>query len=1061
MNKTIIKRWGSVLTAGSLLMGLAAPAGYASPIQDAEIIHTTDIMESHENLEGVLSVTEAAYSPAAGNPVDIQALNSSGPPLLITELVPDSTNVPGYSPATDAYEFVEIYNNSAQDINWNDYELVYHGSVWNVPGSENVVIPAGQAIVLWVMNIANTEMSVEQFNLNYSTSLAEGVNLFRVEGGGGMSNSAERKLEIKDGSGQVIVSAAYQNDEQTKPDKGIFYSLPVTGSTEMVMMEGAGTQSATPGQIQPDQIAVPEEESPVSFVLNHDPLTAVDLNQDVEFKASINPSQPGGAVPDQVTVTLQYKTPSQSRYTVQSMNLKDGSYSAVLKGSVLEESSLEYRITAKDSTQTLQTDWMSVQVSNFPEFDSQQVPPLLVTELVPNSKNVGGADGYEFIEVFNNSDRDLNYSNYKMYYRYPDKGASGDVIWSPSKEDLVIPSRESVVFWIINDKNRSLTAADFNTYYSTSLQEDVQLFRMESAGMANSGRRALVLKTNTGREISGAYYDADTQYEDGKTETKEDTGLQYKYPVNGTERMIKISSGSMFPTPGQWSAEQVPAQPVHIENDDVAPIIEDRTGVTESDQGQGFKIRGWAQDDKQVASVTLYMRSDVQQEYTPYRLLEDYGDRHFHHEVTSADLIGKKYLEYYYVVSDGFNETQSPNYRVDITGGADRSDLRLNVSERQLLSGNVVVKGTAEHASPDQVVLRIDGKDITAGTAKALENDAYFAFEAKNVDYYFKNAITMGPEELKDETILYTFLDPIPSYKTLSYPIDASRLVEGEDNTIYIRAGSKSGPFDERVEENKDDFEIRNIRLILANGTVLQDPAYARVDQEIKMGDSAGKHESIGFKFNIPTDQFISKAYTWDTTQVEDGEHEITAVSGELTKSVEVTVDNTAPVITPSIEEGKLYRGPFTLDAEVTDVHAGVKEVTAELNGKKIQLPMDTSSSQLDGGSQELAITAIDNAGNKAEKTVRFEVPAENPDKPELVSPQNGQTQSGRNAELKVRVEDPSGDSMKVSFYRGFLHDAARPEMFKGFQNASDTEPPREEAPAGEQSFTAEDYQSI
>src|SRR5699024_8690650 len=43
------------------------------------------------------------------------------PRLLITEITPDTANVSG----SDAYEFIEIYNNTDQPINLKDYQLTY------------------------------------------------------------------------------------------------------------------------------------------------------------------------------------------------------------------------------------------------------------------------------------------------------------------------------------------------------------------------------------------------------------------------------------------------------------------------------------------------------------------------------------------------------------------------------------------------------------------------------------------------------------------------------------------------------------------------------------------------------------------------------------------------------------------------------------------------------------------------------------------------------------------------------------------------------------------------
>ena len=46
--------------------------------------------------------------------------------------------------------------------------------------------------------------------------------------------------------------------------------------------------------------------------------------------------------------------------------------------------------------------------------DKAQIPELLITEILPDSKNIDGADAYEFIEVYNNSNREVNLKDYKI-----------------------------------------------------------------------------------------------------------------------------------------------------------------------------------------------------------------------------------------------------------------------------------------------------------------------------------------------------------------------------------------------------------------------------------------------------------------------------------------------------------------------------------------------------------------------------------------------------------------------------------------------------------------------
>lgn len=1113
-----LKRWVSILMMSCMMFGIVVPAGFAEG-QMLQINHTpSEAVQQqdyviHANITGgEQTVTAAVYysvdqransslsltmvnageyqatipsnklsgsqleyyfeaSDGTAQPIQSNTYKvaikaqppiSSGPaapPLLITELVPDTKNIKGMDgTSVDGYEFVEVYNNTEAPIHFNDYYFYYNGKDKWAPDND-IIIPARDSIVFWIMNGNNlqaTEASFKQ-NFNPAADLQEGVNLFRINGGGGMANTAARNLQIRSKAGDAVVVSASYEKQHVNENMGIFYQHPETGSTEMILMlPDSGTKPATPGTVAAEQLLPPIVSIPE---INHTPAQTVEAKE-LEITAIVKnlAVTAEGKLPE---VQLLYKTPSQARYTVVPMSKKNGEeYSAIIPGTALVESKLEYKIRVKGATQSY-----SVNVS-LPAFDPAKAPPLLLTEVVPNTANVPNTstDAYEFIEVYNNTDQPINFKNYKVYYRYPDSGPSADVKWPSIKEDFIIPAQQSVVFWIINEANGNYTANDFNAFYKTNLVQDENLLIIKSGGMANSGRRAIVIKTNTEKEVSAAYYDADTVYDGGTKgdETAEDKGIQYQYPVGGDTTMVKLSSGVMSPTPGVVDPAQIPGIPVHIVPDNVMPTVEDVTGVKTIDQSKSLDLKAFADDDQQITSVEVYVRSDKQLDFIDHNLAQDYNDKLYHYKLSSADLIGRAYIEYYFVVSDGTNETKSAAAKVEVTGGPDQSPLRLNVKDGDILNGARTLKGTAQNAGPDALKLSIDDKELTAkDTFAALENDAYFVFEAKNVDYYFKNAITMGPPELEDKTILYTFMDPIPTYTTLSFPIDSSRLKVGSDNVIYIRAGSKSSPFDPRKEENKDDFEVKNVRLLLADGTEIWDPSYAVRDKEIKMGDSAGKQEWIGFRFDLKPELFKSQAYQWNTKEAADGEHRVTVESRAEKATANVTVDNTSPSIKPSVEEGKLYRGSFTIDAEIKDNYAGVDQVEVKLDDHAISLPYAASSGKLAGGVHKLFIKATDKVGNQGEKLITFEVPEENPYKPELVAPSNGQSEAGTSPKLTVKVQDPTQDPMDVSFFRGFQYNGNGAEGFTGFKNASDTEPPKEMIPSGEQALTAEEYKKI
>ena len=59
-----------------------------------------------------------------------------------------------------------------------------------------------------------------------------------------------------------------------------------------------------------------------------------------------------------------------------------------------------------------------------PEITAEGAPVLAITELLPDSSNLGGSDAYEFIEICNNSDSTINLKDYRLYYVYPDTGVN-------------------------------------------------------------------------------------------------------------------------------------------------------------------------------------------------------------------------------------------------------------------------------------------------------------------------------------------------------------------------------------------------------------------------------------------------------------------------------------------------------------------------------------------------------------------------------------------------------------------------------------------------------------
>ncbi|MFE5319214.1 FIMAH domain-containing protein [Paenibacillus sp. NPDC056579] len=666
-------------------------------------------------------------------------------------------------------------------------------------------------------------------------------------------------------------------------------------------------------------------------------------------------------------------------------------------------------------------------------------PHLLITELVPDTSNVNGADGYEFIEVYNNTDKPISFKDYKIIYRYLESEST----WAFEPDNVVVQPRDTLLFWIINTYNPHLTVADFNAHFKTNLVENQDIVLIHSGGMANTRMREVVVATNTGHEIVTAFYN------EGEQITAPDKGIFYRYPEDGSNKMALTSGGQLPATPGVVDPGQVPSEPLHIV-DTTAPVIRNETGAS-ADPAQGVEIIAEAQDDTWVKTLTLMVKTEKSGSFTPFNMKLSRQDSKYHHTIGLLDLIGNAYLDYYFVATDGVHETTSDTYRIDLDGN-DASP-RLNVAEGSILKGPTLLKASAKHTDPLQLQLTIDGS-VVSGTYRALEKPAYFVFEAQGMNG--KNAVTSGSE------ILYMADQAVNDFGSVIAPIDPSKLHEG-DNVIAIRAGSSVRPyFEDNPETNLDDYDVRNVRLLLADGTEIRANGYEDPTKLLDIGDNGRFLPVVYFTFPIPSEKLTSLAYPWNTAAAADGDHQIKVSAPDQSQAtVRVKVDNTAPEIRTSVEEGKAYKGAFTIEAAAVDPVAGVKTVEVQLDGKRIQTPYGASSATLSPGSHELRIEAEDRVGNRAEKSVRFTTPVETPDEPAVAAPSDGAVGVDLNPALQVRVNDPTGDDMKVTFYKGYKYGAANRDSVRFFTNATDWEPPSVFQPAGETELTEEEASKL
>ncbi|WP_226577629.1 lamin tail domain-containing protein [Halobacillus litoralis] len=951
----------------------------------------------------------------------------SVPRLLLTEVTPDTVNVDG----SDGYEFIEGYNNTSQPINLKDYQILYRYPSssqleWDL--TEDLVIEPQQPFIIWIKNGANDDLTIEDFNDNFGTDLTK-EELTTVQADG-MANGSQRSIIIADDLGTELSVSTYNAIEKdTAENQGITYKYPVSGTS---MVKTGTAPLATPGTLLNGQ--TPAEPVQVSDdtegpSITHEPSASVKSGSDLKIEAQVTDNKQIN------TVSLSYKNVDAEEWMRLEMKAVQGKadvYEAVIPSRDTRTGNLTYKIEASDSVNVAETELYSVDVQAA-DYDAQQMPMLLITEVVPDSVNVNGLDGYEYIEVYNNSSKDIDFKDYKLRYRYPMEGPAADLLWSPEQENVIIPSGQSVVFWIKNTGNQDKTAGDFNENYGKDLEVGQNLFTIQSNGMSNSGNRGLVVATNTGHEI------VTTEYNDeaNKKDPSANKGIVYAFPTDGSNKMVKVSSAVKEATPAAVETYQIPETLVETTEDQEEPQVEDLTNIKEVNEKDNLQLRFDASDNKEVKTVTLYYKNNAQKEYTSVDLQEDYDDGFYHHTIYSPVMIGKENIDYYLEVSDGTNSISTEKKNVQIIGNEQQTGLRLNVEDEKVLTGETLLKATSSSENYDQIDLSIDGRSVTSETYRSLEQPAYFAFDVKKTNLYFKNGVTM------DEETLLIFDDTINTYQTMTVPVEPENIPYGESTTIAIRSGTKVSPFDQESEENRDDFYVKNVRMVLSDGTVIYDPKYNQPDQELSIGDGGASIPTLEFSFDLPDEPFISKTYTWDTTAYEEGNHTIETSDGEDTKQAEVVVDNSAPVVTASVDENTEYKGEFTIDADMEDQFSGVTEVTALLDGEPIELPYQTSSAKLTPGEHSFEVTATDLVGNQAQEQVTFNVVEEHPYQPEVLSPKDGAENVKTNASLSVKVSDPTSDDMLVEYFEGAEYKPGDSEI-QVFSNSSTTEPPTE-----------------
>ncbi|MCR6688366.1 lamin tail domain-containing protein [Cellulomonas sp.] len=903
------------------------------------------------------------------------------PALLITEINVDSSNRPSATGTSiDAWEYVEVHNttSAAIDLTADGYSVVYRSGstekVLTVP--DGTVVPGHGTVVLWA------------YNSGLSGAAALSDDDFRAfyAGKGVTGDYALVRLTGQDG---------LNNGGTT-----MWLRRTVDGVTSDVAQ--VTWTAADKGVDLPVLFGVPPQGSAVQPVF-----------------AQQQAPTPGVVVPEQVGATAPEADPTGDPST-------DPSTEPTPDPTV--------EPTTEPTTEPTPDPTLP------PADPDLRAPILQVTEIAPDTANVGGADAYEFVEVYNGSDAPVAFDDFTLAYLYVDANAvqTSSALWPATPTDPVIAPGGTLVLWIKNGANDALRAADFNAQFGTDLVAGTDLVEVRSGGMANAGPRGIQVMTNTGQDVSRAYWFTDAQ-------TTATTAIQYawnpapgahlwtpKDPTGSEQTLVGLAA----PTPGRVSPSQVPAGLVVTPQDQAAPVVEDLTGGPEAPQEPGaLDVLLDVQDDRQVRTVALTIDTDVDEPVT--HLLQASAPHRYAYAIPEVDLYGKEWVEYRVRATDGTRTTTFGPVRVDLRDG-EPDPVRLDVTEGQHVGGATRVAATTD-GDPAALSLAIDGEQVGA-PVPSLERAPVFAFEATSTDAFFRNGIKLGDQ------VLTVFDEGLYGRtETITAQVPVEQVLRGRELTIGVYAGTKAWPQPD-VNENNDDFSGKNMRLALPDGRVLRPTSCAVAGEaagaELATVPCPDPTEAIGFKdatlvyilatFTLPDDAFTSLAHTWDTTATTDGAHTLTATAGTGSDATRVTrtvvVDNTAPQITTPLVDGRLYRGAFTIDASATDAGSGVAALDATLDGEPVTLPHATSSLALETGDHVVVLTARDALGNRASRTVTFRTPDEQPAAEQLTPAPGAQVRPG-GVVLQATPTSPEDDALDVELREGHTFAPGDPEV--------------------------------
>ncbi|RXT02362.1 lamin tail domain-containing protein [Ammoniphilus sp. CFH 90114] len=1027
----------------------------------------------------------------------------SSSPVFLTEIYPDDKSNSHISGAgsNDLFEFIEIYNNAGESLAFNDHYKIRYNYNTNVKDlrvtdvvyadQEQVTIPANSPAVLWVertsSKITEDANNLTEADFRQYHAVPDHVPVFRLRGQDGLNNTDRGFYITQKSDNNAILSEIYYTADDVGDGKSLHLKVPATG---IAMVKHRQEASPTAGVVELEQLQLQEPNQ--SPVITHQPMVSVEGGQPVKVTATvIDPEQ------DTLTVKLYYKSSINTPYHEARMESDgtEGQYAFTIPAGELTGERIYYYLEASDQVNLVKSEDYEIPVGQPPAGGT--APRVLITELLPNPAGdyrKGSGNQYEYLELYNNSDEVLNLKGYTLFYLYP--GTTKPKKWTIPSDTAIQPYHSAVIWFAREAIADGFTSVDdFNTHFNTVLQENDVIFydnrSSDDFNLPNSLQRGFALSSTEDLKdtIVEAWYDPSTPTSpDRLVNDVRNAVVRFTYSTSGT-RMERLDTRA-YGTPGSVEVGQVPP----VEGIDmVAPTLQYHQSAYTVGKSKPYNVKITSNEPLSRAEVLYGPSSSGLNELThriPLELKTTSGSSYVYEGTIREEELG----DYRYIVEaedEAGHRTRVPYNSRGSVFTVVESELDTTLPEPGLsMKNGEILSGKAElfaygRSSEDQIDVLFDGQSLNL--RPALPGQAQFLFQARGIDQIYQTSASAKAPNGEGEF----FGRVLPKYvEGAWHTFDLSPRYFVSASTVSIHSGNENVPYDLSTHElyfnktNFDDLEVKNIHLILPDGTMIKPDQIqnflgdlSRTTVEYKentyygLGDGSAPNNTnmkkpliSEFEFAIPAEKYLARYAELDTAALTDGTYSLTmSLKDEVIETINVTVDNTKPIIDgveyapgQMIAPSMKLKGSIRMEAVASDNLTGIVKVEGKLDGKPIAFPYETSSATLASGEHTIEVTVYDGAGNQATERVKFQIEEEKPNEPSQVLPSDLATGVDRNTRLQATVTDPTADSLKVEFLEATKYDFARNENISGFVHVADREPPLTVAPAGESEMSAE-----